>query len=378
MIIPSRNTLSKEVWVPRTFIAISEVAGTNFLRVQNSDGLTTGWAVQIGETGEEQTEVVIGTVASGSSIDSAPTRFEHPVNTPVYFIKYDQVVFERATAGTSGTATPMTSGTVNYQANAPYTIFDDTSGSAGYGYRTYFRNSFLAVNSVESDWITSAGFPFYSLAGITQRVKDKLWNSDYVNDTVIHDWINEWKDEMTNSVISVNEDYAMGTVGVPFDSTNGFGTITTADFNQIKKLWVTYNGSDKFMSTKQSSNDMIPNQVYSATHPYHNWIGDTVFQILPVNGGGTAEITFYRFGTTLVNDTDTLPLPMRSYTKSFVDYALAQALYKDNKYQEGDRRMGVANSSKGEFMVNVTPRDKSGPTYIKLLEPITGDNGSYY
>src|SRR3990167_1400988 len=369
-LIQSRNLLHQNA--PHTRLTNPEAAGTTSLRVENTVALTTSWGVQIGEVAEEQTEVAIGTPATGSTITLPATSFAHPADTPVYFIKYNQVVFERSTAGTTGTATPMTNGTITYQADDNFTVFDDTSGSSTYGYRTYFRSSVLAVNSTESDWITFAGHSFYSLAGVRERAKQKLWNAEYLNDETIDNWINEWKDEMTNEVISVNEDYALGTVQVGF-GTNGLGTVTTADFSQPRRIWVTYDGSNWYNSTKMDINNYLPDEQFSSTHPYHAWRGDTIFLVKPSDTAGTAEITFYRFGTTLVNDTDELPQPMRPYTKSFVDYVVANALLKDNKQDEYRDKLTEAAAGKNNFVQNITPRDKTGPEYIDIVEPISGE-----
>ena len=161
----------------------------------------------------------------------------------------------------------MTNGTVTIQADHEFTQFDDTSGSSTYAYRTYFRSSGLAVNSTESDWITPSGFTFYSLAGMRQRVRDKLWDSNFIkDDLVIDNWINEWRDQMVNSLISVNDDYAIGTVNVSF-GTNGLGTVTTTDFKQPKRIEVTYNGSDFFLSAKRDLNTYFPNETVNSAHP---------------------------------------------------------------------------------------------------------------
>ena len=373
MIIKTHNNLPETSL--KTFLSNTEAAGTTVFRIKNGLGFANGWGVQLGETGEEQSEVLVlsGAAGSASGTVSSASKYEHPADTPVYAIKYDQVVFERSTTGTAGTATPMTDGTVTIQADHDYTQFDDTSGTPTYAYRTYFRSSGLALNTIESDWITSGGFSFYSLAKIRQRVKDKLWDANFVTDTMIDDWTNEWKDQMTNAVISVNEDYALGTVDVGF-GTAGLGTITTADFNQVRRVWVTYNGVDVFQSTKQNVNDFIPDQTFSSAHPYHNFRGDNIIQINPPEQGGTAQLVFYRFGTTMVNDTDELPIPMRPYTQSFVDYGLAQAYAKDGKLNEFDRTMAAAVSTKFAFKNELTPRDKSGATYIDLKEEVTADD----
>ena len=245
-IIRSLNDLDNNA--PLTYLSNDEVAGTTVIRAKNTTGLTTGWAFQIGKKGEDRTEVILGTVSNIGTLSVAALDFAHPANTPIYGIKYNQVVFEKSTAGTAGTATPITGGTVEYQADAfdqqtgqSYTIFDDTTGTTTDAYKTYFRNSALSQNAIESDWITLAGFTFYSLGKLRQRVREKLWNSNFASDGEINNWINEWKDEMTNSLIAVNEDYAIGTVNVGF-GTGGLGTVTTTDFKQAKRVEITYNG----------------------------------------------------------------------------------------------------------------------------------------
>src|SRR3990167_9382270 len=337
MIIEGRNTLASESWVPKTYLSAQGTLGSMVFCWQNPTGFGSSWALQIGETGQENTEVVILSNSSGGTLGTlaAGLSYSHPVDTPVYGIKYDQIVFEVSTSGTAGTATPHTAGSVTYQADKELTIFDDTDGVATNAYKTYYRNSTLNVTSTESGWTTSAGFDFYSLAKLRDRVKSKLWDSSIVSGSQIDDWINEWKDEMQNSVISVNGDYAIGTVDVGF-GTNGLGTITTTDFKQIRRLWVTYDGVDWFHSTKMSLNYPVPDQEFSSTHPYHYYMGDSAIGVEPAVNGGTARIHFYRMGTPMMNDTDTLPVPMRPYTKSFVDYSVAQAQYKDGKVQRSE------------------------------------------
>jgi len=369
-LIQTRNLLHESS--PKTRLTNAEEAGTTVLRVENSTAMTAGWALQIGEVGGEQTEVVLGTAANVGTINVSTTDFEHPADTPVYFIKYNQVVFERSDTGTAGTATPMTNGTIEYQANDPYTVFDDTSGSSTYGYRTYYRNSALTTNSTESDWFTFAGPAFYSLAKIRERAKAKLWNAEWLTDDVVDDWINECKDIMVNKVIQTNEDYALGTAEVAI-GTSGLGTITTADFSQVRRVWITYNGVDEFQSTKMSSNDFLPTQYFSSAHPYHYFMGDDIIAVKPAELG-TAKLVFYRFGTTMVNDTDELPLPMRSYTDIFVDYVYAQALGKDEKFTEKNNQMVFVASNVQDFVSSLGARDKSGPTMIDIVEMVSGDD----
>src|SRR3990167_8746055 len=369
MIVRQENNLTVDA--PKTYLSSSEAAGTTIYRVKNTTGLTNGWGVQLGETGQDRSEVVLGTNTNAGTITCAASDFEHPADLPVYFIKYNQVVFERSTAGTTGTATPMTNGTVEISADSPHTIFDDTTGSISYAYKTYLRNSTLSVNSTESDWIVITP-EFYWLASIRQRVRDKLWNSAFIEDNQIDDWANEWKDEMQNAANSVNEEYSIGTVQVAF-GTAGLGTVTTGDFKQARRVEITYNGNDWFLSTKQPLNEFLPTQTFNSTHPYHNWQGDTIFRVQPAESGGTAQFWFYRTGTPMVNDTDGLPLSMRAYTKSFVDYSLGQAYQKEgNKPNEAQIKFNEANIQKEMFVRQIAPRDKTGPTMVQFTDVVSG------
>lgn len=383
MLIKALNNLTESA--PKTYLSNAEASGTNILRLRNSAGFGSDWAIQIGETGEETSEVRLlsGTASATSGTVTAVTAFDHPADTPIYAVKWNQVVFEVSIAGTSGTATPLTNGTVtltpdNYDpaTGKSYTLFDDTTGSVSYAYRTYFRNSALPLTSTESDWIVVTP-SFYSLSVLRDRVKANLWNSKFAVDGMVDSWINEWKDEMTNALVSVNEDYAVGTVDVGF-GTNGLGTITTGDFKQPKRVDVTYNGADFFPSTKRGLNEYYPDEVVTSAHPYHNWQGDTVLHVMPSDQAGTARIYYYRLGTPMVNDTDELALPLRGYTKSFVDYGLGMAYQKEGKTSEAQVKFAEANNQKEMFLRQIAPRDKSSQTYIILEEAISGEDNNIW
>ena len=68
---------------------------------------------------------------------------------------------------------------------------------------------------------------------------------------------------------------------------------------------------------------------------------------------------------------------MRSYSKSYVDYALIQAHYKDSKIQLTEK-VGLENALEGEIRKQIAPRNKSGPTYIETPDLLTGDDSIIY
>src|SRR3990167_1379337 len=197
MLIRAINQLTETA--PKTYLTNLEAAGTTVLRLVNSAGFGSTWAIQMGETGEEQSEVRLlsGTPSGTVGTVTAVSLFEHPANTPIYGVKWNQVVFERSTTGTTGVATVMTDGTVTITHDSwdhvnqkSYTIFDDATGSVSYAYKTYLRNSAIPLTSTESDWIVITP-EFYWLSAIRNRVRESLWNSSFVTDGMIDNWTNE-------------------------------------------------------------------------------------------------------------------------------------------------------------------------------------------
>lgn len=371
MIISTENLLPK--LAPVTYLAGATPNGSGTLPVRALNLFNASWALQIGETGEAQTEVVLlGAAAPSGTIGTitATTQFAHPIDTPVYGIKYDQVVFERSTTGTAGTATPIASGTITIMANGTLTIFDDTSGSSSYAYKTYFRNSVLNQTSPESNWITFAGYPLYSLASIRTRIKDRLFNNNYIsNDEVINNWVNEWLEVMTNTAIAINQDYVLGSTTVTFSGTADLGTISATDFKQARRIWM-----GNYEATVMDVNRIDPNTVYSDYTPVVYFLGDTVLGRANHTTSGTASILYYKMSSVLVDDTDQLPVMMQGYSKSFVDYGYAQALRKDNRSAEADSAEGAAFNQLNKFKAEITPRTQTlGFTYARIDEAVTDD-----
>ena len=376
MIIKSRNLLSETS--QKSALSNNAAAAVTSIAVKNTTAMIDSWAIQVGETGEEQTEVLIGTVTNVGTLGCTATDFEHPADTPVYFIKYNQVVFERSTTGTGGTATPMTSGTIEYQPDSwdsklsqSFTQFDDTSGSVSYAYRTYFRSSALAVNSTESDWITPSGFTFYSLAKLRERIKNKVWNSSFLTDTMIDEWVNECKETMRREAIEVNEDYSLGTANVAF-GTAGLGTVTASDFRgNIQRFWVQRSdGTEE--ATKMDINDFFPDQSFAESDPHFAMQGDSVFIVKPESSGGTAQIVYPTLETPMDSDTDEIPVYLRDHTKVFVDYSLIQAQYKDGKIGLTEK-ISLENALKSSFKSNISPRNRTGPSKIDIVSPVTSE-----
>lgn len=361
-----------------TFTSVAGTAAQTAIQVKNTDVLTANWAVQFGATGEAQTEIkLISSISGGTAITlSAGLTYPQPQDRTLYAIKFDKIIFKRSTAGTAGTATAMTNGTVSIMADSEFTFFDDTTSASTYAYKACFYNSITTDVSSDSDWITPAGVSFYSLASLRERTKRKLFSAGYIkDDSIIDDWINEWVEKMTNTAVDLNQDYLLGTVNVAFGTSSfgSLGTITSSNFKELRRVWFTTNGNDYFEAGKKHINDYQPNETFNETHPYYFMLGDNVIGKLP-STAGTALVVYYSLPTVLTNDTDELPVSMRGYTKSCVDYALANAYYLDTKLADGDRRMAAADAELERFRQELASRSKTGPTAINIVNPIDGED----
>lgn len=379
MIIRARNLLDQQA--NYTYLSNGEAASGTALRVKNINSFAANWAVQVGKTGEETTEILkLGTATvSGTALNTAGTlKYSHPADTPIYAIKYDQFIFKVSTSGTAGTATAITDGTVNITADSDYTLFDHTTGLSTYAYKVSYYNSVLADESTDSDWITPTGFTFYSLAKLRQRIKSKLFDSSYITDDGTYDdWVNEWLEKMNTSANKLNKDYGLGTTAISFSS-DGLGTITDSNFVDIRKVEVTYDGGVSYkVCTKIELTDFSDNDTYSSALPHYYFKGDSVIGMKPEESGGTARIIYTTIRTVLTNDTDELPVVMRPYSRSFVNYGVSQAYYNDHKTAEGDRYLAMAEKDRLDFISEITPRSKSGVQTIQVIEGIDGDDNNY-
>ena len=366
MLVRARNTL--DTTALSSNLTNNTAIGASTLPVQNINSFSASWAVQLGRTKEENAEIVVlGTATpSGTALAlSGTARYAHNIDTPVYATKFDKIIFKRSTAGTSGTATAMTNGTVTITPDSEYTQFDDTTALSTYAYKAAYYNSVTVEVSSDSDWITPTGFSFYSLAKLRQRSKDAIYNAGYIkSDEVIDDWINEWQEQMGNSAIKVNESYALGTVGVAFDGSVGLGTITEADFKSVRKFEVVYTGGASYVPTDEIPvNSFADSDSFTSVYPKHYWRGDDVFGIKPYSNGGTARITYSKIYANLANDTDLLSLVLRPYTSGCIEYVLYRAYGNDDKNDAAEAHFGKFKIAKQDFISEITPAPKRGKAY---------------
>ena len=373
MILSVANNLDSLPTTPYSFLSANVNVGGTALGVKNINPFTANYAVQLGKTGESQSEILVisGAPANGTVNTSGTIVYPHSLDTPIYQIHYDKIIFKRSTVGTAGTAVAI--GTTAITPNSQFTEYNDSTGTTTYAYKTQYQNSVSGDISIESDWFVPGGPTFYSLQAIRQRSKDALFNASYLkSDNVIDDWINEWVEIMTNSAIKVNQGYSMDTMSVNFDAT-GYGTITEPLFKTANKMEVSWDGGTTYItSTEIPINRFSEGDTYSGIYPKHFWQGDTTFGILPAGNAGIARITYSKLATRLVNDADNLPVSLRSYTTSCIEYILYKAFDNDLKRDYANDHYGKFAKSQMDFIHEVTPRDATGIKTIQFSESLSG------
>ena len=379
MLINIQNLLTNTIGIPITYLTANGTAGGTQLAVQNADGFTNQWAVQIGQTGEQSAEIQLlstisqGTLMFGTAPSNTPGTviYNHALDTPIYQIHYDQFVLNRSTTGSIGVFSPL--GTYNINPANPYTQVNDPTGAAGYAYYIQYYDSLTGDLSGSSSIFVPGGPSYYSLQKIRQRIKDKLYAAGFIRDDyIITDWINEWYEIMQNAAIKVNQAYMAGTNYFAF-GTNGLGTVTDDYFKRPLKFEVAYNGGTTFLPSREVAVSNYSELDYFGMYaPVHAWIGETVFEVLPHFSSGTVLLTYALRFTPLVNDSDTLTQTLKAYTTSCTEYVLSVAYGLDQKDAESQQHYQTFSTMKNDFIGEVTPRDDTGPKLIIVTESISG------
>lgn len=374
MLLSVENNLSRLPSSQVSFLSTNVTAGGTVWPVKNINAITNQWAQQVGQTGEERAEIVIVSGApSGTAFNSSGTaKYAHPLDTPVYQIHYDKIIFLRSDTGTAGTATAIA--TVSITPDSFYTQYDDTSGVASYAYQTQYYNSVSGDTSGTSPWFIPGGPAFYSRQRLRDRVKANLYNANFIgDDDTIHDWIYEWTEEMTNTALKLNQAYSLGTAAYSF-GTAGLGTITEPLFKYASKIEITYDGVTYLPSTEIPFNRFSATDYFSANAPRHAWQGDTIFHILPESTGGTVRMTLGNLSSEMTEDSDELSQFLRGYTRGCLEYCLYRAKNLDQKDADADKHYAKHLGIKADFVKEMTPRDQTGIKMIELIDSVGGRN----
>lgn len=195
---PSTDALEK------SYLVNPYSVGVNTIQVKNSDRFVLNDRIMIGEMGLEATEVVTvsGVNADQQTLTIGTTLFSHSADDPVYKLRFDQIKIYRSTTGISGIYSVISTQNLDVDNADLSTIYDDTSGTSSYYYKTSVYNSISAIESSLTDPIQGSGYRRnqvgYIIDEILREVGDE--NEQHVSRLEMLGYFNDVNDDLLLNV----------------------------------------------------------------------------------------------------------------------------------------------------------------------------------
>lgn len=208
------------------------------LPVLNATDFSTNEFLLIGILGSETAEIrKISSVSSNNILLTAALSFDHPQDTSITKLDYDQIIFYRsATVGGSLTALAAAQ---NLTVDDVYNTYNDTANSTGFGWFR-FSNSVSALASGLSNAIPYAGWADNSVKIMLDTFYTQISNRQrkLIKDADVYRWLNEAYTIARNKLNLSNREY---TVPTPYDISVVSGTSEYALPSYFSKVRVVTN-----------------------------------------------------------------------------------------------------------------------------------------
>jgi hypothetical protein len=205
----------------KTYLTTAASAADTTLTVSDTDLAPAGtssntWAdndyMIVGEPGNEKTNIMqmAAAVTSATSLtidregSAGGLRHDHPINTPVYRILFNQVQFLHSSTNDTGTASVLA--TINLQPDDEFTRYEDTSNTTGYGFAR-FKNATTNAYSSYSDGVnyeesgdSSSRDPktLWVMRNKVRQLLDETEPDSKISDKMIDDAINDKQREIAH------------------------------------------------------------------------------------------------------------------------------------------------------------------------------------
>ena len=176
---PETNDLEK------SFLLNPYSVGVTTILVKNSDRFAANDRIMLGEMGQEKTEVVTVTSVSadGNTIVIGATVFSHSADDPVYKLRFDSVRFYRSTTTATGTYTLVSTQALDVDNADLMTIYNDTTGTSAYFYKTTVYHSISTLESALSDAIGGSGWRREQVGNIIDEILQEVGDTQEVHVT---------------------------------------------------------------------------------------------------------------------------------------------------------------------------------------------------
>lgn len=358
---------------PNTFLAAKAAAGATSITVKNWQPFVDDDYVVVGKPGAESTEIrQLTATPTTSSVAVDALLFDHPADTPVTFIKVNQVKIYRSTNGGSSYSLLTTKAIA---IDELFTFHDDGSSDATYLYKTTFYNSTSTYETGYSPAIIATGYTPYSLKFMQDRVLEQFPDPEekYITRDLITHAFQDFQDELveallkqqkTNYFTTTNEDS-------PTSLTSGTAKYNLPDgFISMIRLDVSYDGINYNRAFPIDPGFGQPDDVYNKTRPFYEFIG-TQFKLRPTPDSNSGKYKYWAntLPAQLEDPDDELSVYLRAWKRGFTYRALQMAKYKDKKQDEGDMWGKLADRVIKEAVAVLSVRQEDRGQWMELSDP---------
>lgn len=317
--------LHPELATQKTFTTAEVAAAASSSLVENNEGFTSGDIVLFGYYGQERTERVVLTGASGSTTISHSTGpvFAHPARTPISQMIYDQAEVSRADSQ-GGSYSVLT--TIDLNFDEEVTLYNDSNGTSSSWYKIRYKNSQTSSYSSFSDEIQGTGFTDDSLGSMVEEVLTEFGDptAKKITRERVKGFLKAEVRNLTVSIIKTYPDY-LKSYGSQALSTSQTYNLPNYFLGFIR-VDVNYSGSSTTDARKaiyEGEDKGEPNTSYSTSQP-RVFIRGNTFGLRPTpTGTGYAFMWYWAYPSPMSSDSDEHGLPFGAR-----DVLVAGALYK--------------------------------------------------
>lgn len=196
---------------PTTYLTDKHFAGETSFIVSNVAEFAANAYILIGTLGLESTELAkISSISSETITLTSALVFDHPQDTPVTNIGYNQIAFFYSST-VAGTLSAL--GTAqNITPDNFYNFYDDTNHTTGFGWFQFY-NSTTTLYSDLSNAVPYAGFDQNSVKRMLDRFYTQISNRErkLIRDEDVIEWLNEAYAIARNRLNLTNREYTVPT-----------------------------------------------------------------------------------------------------------------------------------------------------------------------
>lgn len=228
-----------------SYLNSNYASGVDEVVIVNSDGFAADQYVLLGNFGSETSEImkITGVTAATHTISFAAetTKFSHSESTRITILPYNQIKFYQTAAAVFSDSENYL-GVVDIQADALYTIYQDSVNSSGFGWFKFYNETNLKI-STNSNAIPYDSFTNQSIKKVLSSFYSLINGKDrkLISDTDALNYLNEAYAIVISELNLVNSNFA-----VPADEDISIVSGTKEydlpdDFSNVISL---YNGTD--------------------------------------------------------------------------------------------------------------------------------------